>query len=346
MRGFWLVFWVATISLTAANRTTTDAQQNVYRSTTGTNNNHADGVVEPPKVTEYLQERNPTARGVTPLTSSYDTSVKTRPQDLQAVGSSDYTYTYQGKVESRLEKTTLTKPDRDSNPNLITNGPVYRETDALRRSITEVGGIGPGFENHPVAYPAAPGGHFGGSFHGGHEYLHGHDHIQHGHEHLEEGHGDTHSLLKQLHARDVAMGFIGFLIVLSTLQGALITLTRKDSLLSAIHGRKSREVAEPPHMIRLPDIPHTHNHYKVENNSWVLSLDSKLRCLQRQACNSNQQLVKHYGVTGKKLGNYISSLVEDKQNSSDWKRLVDDASLAGLKGVDCAVTLQGLSQRP
>lgn len=136
-----------------------------------------------------------------------------------------------------------------------------------------------GSSDYAYTYSGVNGGsgyeHFsGGSYdHGGH-----HDHFHVVEDHGPHDHGHYHDDNEyQITSRDIAFGFLTFMIILTNLQSALINLSKSNNLLGVITSRKRRDASKLYSMSEVPDGPlpfptkiqtHTH-HLKEHFNSWV-----------------------------------------------------------------------------
>ncbi|XP_049773113.1 uncharacterized protein LOC126161379 [Schistocerca cancellata] len=145
---------------------------------------------------------------------------------------------------------------------------------------------------------------------------------------LEEGHE------KHITAKDVAMAFLAYMAVLSILQGGIFTLIKDPPTLGIVtSARNKRET-----MVPVPVIPDSST--LPQEQSWILGEEKQIRCIQRSLCAVNRQLKMELGITGRILGQYISSWTAKSVDSS-WMRLIADAGLAGMRGVDCDVLYRG-----
>ncbi|KAJ9574106.1 hypothetical protein L9F63_008520, partial [Diploptera punctata] len=146
------------------------------------------------------------------------------------------------------------------------------------------------------------------------EYAHGHyDHFDHNlHAHSED-HPSNDDY--KVTPKDVAFGFLTFLIILSNLQSALINLSKNTNMVGIITARKRRDLDG-------------------------LLEDRQVRCVQHSVCSTNKQLSGELGVAGTLLGTYLNKFMA-RSVDSRWARVVSDAGTAGLAGVDCGVLYRG-----
>ncbi|XP_069705744.1 uncharacterized protein [Periplaneta americana] len=203
-----------------------------------------------------------------------------------------------------------------------------------------------GSSDYAYTYPgvssSSPYEHFsGGAYDHGvhHEHFHvveDHGHHDHDHDHHHHHDDDDDYGIKP---RDVAFGFLTFMIILSSLQGALINLSKNNNLVGVITSRRRRDVSQLYSMNEVPDVPLPFP-TKLDEKNWLLVEDKQVRCMQHSVCATNRQLAHDLGSTGRVLGRYLTRLVA-KSVDTGWARLVADAGKAGLAGVDCAVLYRG-----
>ncbi|PSN58161.1 hypothetical protein C0J52_00999 [Blattella germanica] len=146
------------------------------------------------------------------------------------------------------------------------------------------------------------------------EYAHAHfDHF----DHSLHAHSDDHPSDDEYKAtpRDIAFGFLTFLVILSNLQGALINLSKNNNMVGIITTRKRRGIED-------------------------LLEDKQVRCVQHSVCSTNYQLSKELGLPGRILGKYLNKFMA-RSVDARWARFVADAGAAGLSGVDCSILYRG-----